>query len=248
MQLRQIALVARDLEPAVDTLTSVLGIEVGFVDPGVGVFGLENAVMPVGHTFLEVVSPAQSGTTAGRLLERRGGDGGYMVILQSDDLEADRARIETLGVRIVFEAKQDDITGLHLHPRDVGAAILSIDQPAERPEWPWAGPKWREHVRTERVAAIVGAELQAEDPAALAARWSEVIGLEARAADDGSREIALEGGRLRFVPVGDGRGPGVGGVELRCNDAGAVLDAARERGIETRGNRLELCGTRFDLV
>ena len=53
MQLRQIALAARELAPTVDTLTEVLGIEVAFNDPGVGVFGLENGVMPIGETFLE---------------------------------------------------------------------------------------------------------------------------------------------------------------------------------------------------
>ena len=80
MRLRQIALVARELEPVVSDFSAILGIEVAYNDPGVRVFGLENAVMPVGDTFLEVVSPIEGGTTAGRLLERRG-DGGYMVIL-----------------------------------------------------------------------------------------------------------------------------------------------------------------------
>src|SRR3989442_15299063 len=98
MRLRQIALVARDLEPVVADLCGVLGIEVAFRDPGVAAFGLHNAVMPIGNTFLEVVSPVRDGTTAGRLLERRGGDGGYMVILQTADLEADPRRLATPGV------------------------------------------------------------------------------------------------------------------------------------------------------
>jgi len=66
MRLRQVALVARELDPVVADLTAVLGIEVAFHDPGVAEFGLRNAVMPVGDTFLEVVSPVQENTTAGR--------------------------------------------------------------------------------------------------------------------------------------------------------------------------------------
>src|SRR3989441_3727031 len=99
--------------------------------------------MPVGQTFLEVVSPVRDGTTAGRLLDRRGGDGGYMVILQTADLRADRARLAALGVRIVWQAELDDIATVHLHPRDLGGAIVSLDQPVPPESWRWGGPEWR---------------------------------------------------------------------------------------------------------
>jgi hypothetical protein len=85
MRLRQIALVATDLAAARADISAVLGVQYAFDDPAVGKYGLRNAVFPIGDTFLEVVSPKESGTTAGRLLEKRGGDGGYMVILQVDD-------------------------------------------------------------------------------------------------------------------------------------------------------------------
>ena len=87
IQLRQICLVARELEPVIEDLTDVLGINQCYVDPGVGIFGLENALMPVGRNFLEVVAPIQEGTAAGRYLDRRGGNGGYMVITQADSRE-----------------------------------------------------------------------------------------------------------------------------------------------------------------
>src|SRR5678815_2752977 len=86
MRLRQIALVGRDLDAAEADIRAVLGLDYAYDDPGVAKFGLKNAVFPVGETFLEVVSPKEPGTTAGRLLEKRGGDGGYMVILQVEDI------------------------------------------------------------------------------------------------------------------------------------------------------------------
>ena len=92
MRLRQVALAARDLEPALLALQRVLGLGEPFRDPGVAEFGLENGVLPIGDAFLEVVSPAQPDTTAGRWIERRGGDAGYMAIFQTDDLAAARAR------------------------------------------------------------------------------------------------------------------------------------------------------------
>ena len=72
MRLRQIALVAHDLEKARADIVAVLGLGPDYADPGVAHFGLENAVWPIGDTFLEVVSPKQAGTTAGRLLLRFG--------------------------------------------------------------------------------------------------------------------------------------------------------------------------------
>ena len=76
LQLRQICLVAERLAPVVSDLTEIFGIKPCYVDPGVGVFGLENTLMPIGRNFLEVVAPIQEGTAAGRYLDRRNGDGG----------------------------------------------------------------------------------------------------------------------------------------------------------------------------
>ena len=74
IQLRQICLVARELEPVIQDLTAILGINRCFVDPGVGKFGLENTLMPIGRNFLEVVAPVEEGTAGGRYLTRRNGD------------------------------------------------------------------------------------------------------------------------------------------------------------------------------
>ena len=102
IQLRQICLVAEKLAPVVDDLTSILGIKSCYVDPGVGAFGLENNLMPIGKNFLEVVAPTQANTAGGRYLERRGGDGGYMVITQIDTLsEHQRLRQRALDTGVL---------------------------------------------------------------------------------------------------------------------------------------------------
>ena len=233
MRIRQVALVARELEAAVDALRAVLGIGVGFRDPGVGLFGLENSVMPVGDTFLEVVSPVREDTSAGRFLARRGGDAGYMVILQSDDLAKDRRRVEELGVRIVWETALEDIATIHLHPRDVGGAILSLDEARPPESWRWAGPTWPASVRTDVSEEIIGVELEAADPAAMAARWAEVTAHPAADCGDGCYEIALERGAIRIVPD-RGRADGVSGITVR---SAAGVHAGHD-----------ICGTRIRLV
>ncbi len=211
MRLRQVALVAEDLAAAEREVERTLGVSLCYRDPGVATFGLHNALWPIGDKLLEVVSPTEPGTTAGRLLEKRGGEGGYMVILEVDDLDALRRRFHDVGARVVFEANAPGITGLHLHPRDVGGAILSVDETETWGEWPWAGPDWRDHVETGVVSDIVGVDIQADDPAAMAARWGEVLD---RPVTDAT-SIELDEGRLDFVPASDGRGEGVSGLHLR---------------------------------
>ncbi len=244
MRLRQTALVAKDLEPVVADLCAVLGVEVGFRDPGVRACGLHNAVMPIGDTFLEVVSPIQADTTAGRYLERRGGDGGYMVIIQSDNLAADRQRLDRLGVRVVWSIDLGDARTLHLHPRDIGGAIVSLDEMEPPASWKWAGPDWQTKVHTDVSRAIVGVEVQSDDPAALAARWAEVLHRQLRHAN-GTAAIALDAGTIRFVRAGDGRGEGVSGVDLDVVDRERVLGNARARGLTVEAGRVSIGGVWF---
>jgi hypothetical protein len=170
LRLRQAVLAARDLDAAVEELRSALPLGESYADPGVALFGLRNAVMPLGDTFVEVVSPVQEGTAAGRFLDRRG-DGAYMAMFQIEDLAGARDRAGALGVREVWAADFDDISAAHLHPADMGAAIVSLDRPVPPESWRWGGP-WQPHGD----ARTTGLTLSARDPDALGARWGEVLG------------------------------------------------------------------------
>ncbi|MFN0041065.1 MAG: VOC family protein [Burkholderiales bacterium] len=251
--LRQIALVATKLAPAVDDLTAIFGIAPCYVDPGVGLWGLENTLMPVGSNFLEVVAPTKGGTSAGRYLARRGGDGGYMVICQTESRESQRVfrdRAVDAGVRVAYEGDREGFRIMQLHPGDLEAAFLEIDWDIESDfagRWePAGGTDWKRHVRTERVRAITGAELQCTDPAALAAKWAHVVNLPVRSID-GTPGVQLANASLRFIQAADARGPGLGGVELVVNDRDAILREARRRGCPTGDNHVIVCGTRFYL-
>lgn len=233
MRLRQVALVAADLSPAEADIINELGVELCYRDPDVGEFGLENALFPIGDKLLELVSPVRAQTTAGRLLGKRNGDGGYMVILQVDDLEAMKPRFDANGVRVIFTAARPGITGIHLHPKDVGAAILSLDQTDVWDDWGWAGPHWRDHIATGVVTDLVGVAMQSADPGSTAARWAATLGREVtRSGDD--HHIRLDQGVLRFVAPGDDRGDGVCAVDVRASDA--------------QPRTTTLCGVRINFV
>jgi predicted enzyme related to lactoylglutathione lyase len=127
VRLRQAVLVAAELEPVERALRDALGLGEPFRDPGVGLFGLRNVVFAIGDCFLEIVSPVQEDTAAGRYMQRHGGDGGYMVMFDLEDLDGARARAREDGVRVVWEIDLPDISGTHLHPADTQGAIVSID-------------------------------------------------------------------------------------------------------------------------
>jgi len=247
MKLRQVALVARDLEAVVADLTAVLGIEVAYRDPGVAVFGLHNAVLPIGDTFLEVVSPTRADASASRFLERRGGDGGYMAIFQCDDLDAERRRVADLGLRVVWSIDLPEARTIHLHPRDVGGAIVSLDSMTDPNAWHWAGPEWRSHVRTSVVARITGVTLQASDRQALARRWAALLQRPAVTSATGALEICLDAGRVRFENAADGRGDGISAVSVAVADRERLMRSARARGIPMAEERLSIGGVRFEL-
>lgn len=247
MRLRQIALVARDLEGARADAAAVLGLEHAHADPGVAAYGLRNAVFALGTTFLEIVSPATAGTTAGRLLDKRGGDGGYMVILQTRHLAEARARVRAAGARIVDQKDGGGAAFTHVHPRDVGGALLSIDAMEPPDRWDWGGPDWRRHNGGDRNLAIVGAELQGEAPERMAARWAEVLGAAAQRQGDRWR-IGLQGGELRFAPPQDARGEGLRAIDVVARDAARMRDAARRRDLIGPDGDIVLCGVAMRLA
>jgi hypothetical protein len=216
IRLRQVALVARELDPVVGELCDRFRLEVGFRDPTVATFGLHNALMTVGDQFLEVLAPTEDGTTAGRLLDRRRGDGGYMVIYEVDDLDERMDLLKKLEVRVVWISDLPDIRGRQLHPRDIGGAIVSIDQPIPPGSWRWGGA-WTAHARAGVVTAIAGVTVGAADPAAMRARWAE----------------ARLDHAVRFVPAGD-RGEGIDGVDLVAADRSRAGETATIGGVEFR--------------
>ena len=253
LRLRQIALVAEKLAPVEEQLINVLGIKVCYRDPGVAHFGLENALFPIGNQLLEVVAPTQEKTAGGRYLERRGGDGGYMVITQCDNHAPRRRRVEELGIRIVGQFESGDFCNMQMHPKDAGGSFFEIDEQlgagAHDADGPWepAGPDWQAAKNTDRVTGIAAAEVQCDHPQTVADRWSEIAEIPLGEVD-GQAALILENGTVRFVECTDGRPEGLGGIDVTTSDASAILSAADEIGLATSDNQIQLCGMRINLL
>jgi hypothetical protein len=218
IRLRQIALVAHSLDQAITDISAALDVDVIYRDPGVGFFGLHNALFCIGDQFLEVVSPIQEGTTAGRLLEKLGGDGGYMALYEVDDLDARIDNVKSLGIRTVWEGTGDAIRGRHLHPRDTGGTLVSLDQPDIAGEWAWGGPEWKSHRPSSVVSGIDSFTVSVPDPESSRAHWTTL----------GINEA------VRFTACGN-QPEGLNEVTMKC------VDRSRD------GETLNVCGVTITL-
>jgi hypothetical protein len=207
VRLRQAVLVAAELEPVASALKSALDLNEPFRDSGVGEFGLANVVFALGDCFVEVVSPTQPDTAAGRYLARHGRDGGYMVIFDVEDLEGARERALGLGVRVVWQIDLPDISGTHLHPADMRGAIVSLDRSEPYGTWRWGGPRWTGRIGAGAAGRLAGVTLAVGDPAAVAARWGEVLGVTVSGED--RPVLRVDGGEVRFETAASERAEGL---------------------------------------
>jgi hypothetical protein len=237
LRLRQVCLVAADLEREAARIGALFGLEVCHRDPNVAKYGLANVLFPVGTTFLEIVSPTRPGTTAGRFLERHQGKHGYMVILDCEDPERYRRRAESLGVRVANVIRHDAYLGVQLHPKDTGAAMLEFNSTIGGADlmgaYAPAGPHWQRFIRTSRVRSIAGVEIEAPEPERIAARWASITERPAHHLGGGRHRISLDEGTIDFVPSS----------ASEAIFAGVTLDAA-----DGGGQTIDACGVHFRLV
>ncbi|MGH1492100.1 MAG: VOC family protein [Acidimicrobiales bacterium] len=255
IRLRQIAVVTKDLRQSALDIGTVLGVEACFTDPGVKTFGLKNTLWPIGSQFLEVVTPITDGTAGGRYIERRGGDGGYMVITQVDDVARRRARAEELGIRVAFDLNhpEEGHDGIQLHPADTGGAFFEMDQMTmdggEAVGGPWvpAGRNWKPYVRTDYVSGISAAEIQSPEPEPLARRWADMAEIDLETDAAGNPQFQMDNATVRFVEATDGRGEGLAGIDVITENREAILAAARVRDCYVSDDEVAVAGLRVYL-
>jgi hypothetical protein len=247
MRLRQIALVAHDLEPVAAQLNAVFGLRVAFRDPAVAKYGLVNVVMPVGGEFLEIVQPVTADASAGRYLKRRGGDAGYMLIFQASDAISHRTRLMASGIRNIAQLDSSRYTFTHFHPSDFDGVLVSIDTAGDGSDWrerlahwPPAGPDWRGHPADPGVLGIAGAIVQAGDPAQAARRWSDLLQAERHGGS-----LGFDGGEVQFVEPVDADGTGIVGVRIAAREPAAILARAAAHGVAVESGAVRIGGVAF---
>jgi len=268
-RLRQIALVASDLEGAKDLLITVIGTEVIFRDPLVEQWGLRNILVPIGGDIIEVVSPFKPNTTAGRLLSKRG-DGGYMIIMQTEDASARRDYLQSNKLaQVILNHESEDSVCVQYHPKGItGGIIPELDShspsltnptPLQTRFSPWhaCGPRtsyadyaagMKRHSDLHLLSTTCRLAPGDDGVEGAARQWEDVFGV-VRGKRGGENEFV--NARLDFVPGIQGQAGGL--VEICIGVEGHIalgdmLVRAKRMGVLGGDGAVEMLGVRWDFV
>jgi hypothetical protein len=114
-------------------------------------------------------------------------------------------------------------------------AIVSLDSSRPYGSWRWGGPQWTGQIGSGAGGRLTGITVAVSDPAVVAARWGEVLGVGV-AEERGLPALGLDGAEVRFEEAAGQRAEGL--VEIAVELAGEP-GGVRET-IELGGVSLEL--------
>ena len=133
-KVEHVALAVEDLEAAIAHYAEVWGLEVSHRER-VDDQGVEEAMLPVGDTFLQLLGPTGPDTTVGKFIERRG-EGLHHIAYEVDDLEASLARLKEQGVPLIDEVPRRGGRGhmvAFVHPKGNHGLLVELIQSPNEP-------------------------------------------------------------------------------------------------------------------
>jgi hypothetical protein len=238
-ELRQVGFAALDHATAVRAATELLELGPGFGDPLLAAVHLADFTAPVGpDTYVEVLAPTTPDHSVARWLGRVGGASGWVLSTQVPSLDGVRERAAEHGVRVAVQTQAMGHDIIQLHPLDVGV-LLELDAFLPRHRWFWddlPAARAAHAARTTKADNIVAVDVAAEDPAAMAATWAAIIGIDPPVPTADGAAIAFSSRAIRFVPARNGR-TGIVAVDVHATDR------SRRTGLEG-----ELCHTLIRFV
>jgi methylmalonyl-CoA/ethylmalonyl-CoA epimerase len=101
MRIEHVAVAVADIEAAIAHYRDVWGLEVAHRER-VEDQGVDEAMVPLGDSYLQLLGATAPDTTVGKFLARRG-EGLHHIAYEVDDLEATLAHLKAAGVRLIDE-------------------------------------------------------------------------------------------------------------------------------------------------
>ena len=130
-RLDHIAIAVPDMEEAIARFVDDLGIELAGRED-VPSESTSTAFLPIDGTKIELIHPIAGEGPVAAYLEKRGG-GLHHLCFETDDIEADMARLKEKGYRFLSEAPKPGAHGTRvafIHPKSCGGVLIEL---AEHP-------------------------------------------------------------------------------------------------------------------
>ncbi|MFP3914767.1 MAG: methylmalonyl-CoA epimerase [Actinomycetota bacterium] len=127
LNLDHVGIAVEDLDAAVGSYRSRYGIEPLFREV-VEAQGVEEAMLPVGGSFVQLLQPLSADTPVGRFLDRSG-EGLHHVAYAVADIEAALAHLEEQGADLIDREPRAGSRGTRIafvHPRDLAGTLTEL--------------------------------------------------------------------------------------------------------------------------
>ncbi len=226
-EIRQVVLLTSDLEQALATARSTLGVPTGLrAVEEMREIGFSHEVFGFDRTYIEICEPIDADSRLGQRAAAAGS--GFMVVAQVEDFDAMLARAKALGIEPLFAKDHHGSPISQWHPRDLGT-IAEIDEMRPADSWHFAPDVYGTR-STSVVEDVTAVYLSVADPEEMARRWATIIdgelvdGTSVRATNQMMHFAEVEGTRDVYR------------VDCRSADRGSV------------GKSFELCGVTFAFV
>lgn len=132
-RVEHIALAVEDLDGAIAHYRDVWGLEVSHRER-VEDQGVEEAMLPLGESFLQLLGPTGPDTTVGKFIERRG-EGLHHIAYEVDDLESALSELKEKGIPLIDQEPRLGGRGhmvAFVHPKgNHGLLVELIQRPTE---------------------------------------------------------------------------------------------------------------------
>ncbi len=130
-RIEHIALAVSDLDEAVKHYSRVWGLEVSHRET-VADQGVEEAMLPLGESHLQLLGATDPDSTVAKFLERRG-EGLHHIAYEVDDLVGALAELKAAGVPLIDEAPRRGGRGhmvAFVHPKGNHGLLVELIQAA----------------------------------------------------------------------------------------------------------------------
>ena len=228
-RVRHYVLATHDMNFVCDQIYEVLGLPATPKKPGPGVteaYGFYSTMMRVGTTMIEVVQPIKPDHHLNGWFAERGGDGGYMVVAQTFDAAALKARAATEGAKLTRDMM---FKGQHMIQFDYKrfGTHFELYQYAPEDDW-WGDPRTGPYSDARVVSEVIGGDVAVENPAEIAAQTARLF-----LGERTGNSVRLGEHVINFVPAA-GTARGLVAIDMKAREKQRVGDWARIGGVKFR--------------